>query len=127
MRGQNTPEFYVVLASVLIIFMIFTVIHQGQTINLYQHKDSTSAMNRAYSLASAINYVYLAGDGTSYNFTFQKFRNENVTINNGIVQCEKGESIGQAPLVTDNIVVTGELDAGNMIIRNNNGVVEIEQ
>lgn len=126
MHGQSSAEFSFILSLVLVVFLIFVIIYQGQLINLYQSKNSISAMERAYSLAAAINYVYLAGPETTYNFTFQKFENENVTIDNGIVECKKGDVVAQASLLTDEVTTTDSVSGGEIIIRNNGGMVEIE-
>jgi len=125
MKGQQSAEFFVVIAVIMFIFLVFLVIYQGQNVNLLQSQDSVSAMERAYSLASAINYVYLAGDGASYNFTFRKYSNENVSISGRAVQCSKNYVVAQAPLLTDQVNAT-IVGGGEMLIKNNEGVIEIE-
>jgi hypothetical protein len=126
MKAQVTAEFLVVVSALAAIFLIFYVVYFGQNINLTQSQDSIAAMRNAYALSAAMNYVYLAGEGAQYNFTLRKEQDENVTISNLSVESSRTHAVAQAPLLEGNTNASS-VNGGQMVIRNNDGVIEIGQ
>lgn len=127
LKAQIVAEFLFVLSILALISLIIYVIYGGQRINVAQIDDNLKSARNAYALSAAINYVHLAGEGAQYNFTLSgKDDNEVMTISNFTVQSNRTNSISQAPLLNRNIN-TSEVHGGEMIIKNNNGEIEIEQ
>jgi hypothetical protein len=109
------------------IFLFVYIVFLGQNINLFQAEDSIIGMKNAYALSTAINYVHLAGDGAQLNFTLTgKENTENITIFDVSVESRRSHSVVYAPLLNPDINVTS-VQGGMMVIKNNKGVIEIEQ
>jgi hypothetical protein len=107
------------------IFLGVFAIYFGGSINLFQAQDSVAAMRNAYAVAAALNYVYLAGDGASYNFTLTEVANgENVTVSSYEVESKRPQASAVAPLL-DGDVNTTALGRGDMQISNNRGELDI--
>lgn len=115
-------EFMFVVSVLIVLSLVFYIIYQGQKINLFQTESKLTTEKNAYSLAAAINYVYLAGPGTEYNFTLS----ENVTVSDLAVQSNRTYSTSHAPLLSSDINTT-IIERGEIVIKNNNGAIEIEQ
>jgi uncharacterized protein (UPF0333 family) len=124
MKAQVSAEFLVVVSVLVLVFLIIYQIGIGQNINLLQTKDSVEAMRNAYALSAAINYVYLSGDGTTYNFTNTKEANETISISEYSVESFRGKAKVQAPILDANVNAS-EVGSGQKIIKNNNGAIEI--
>jgi hypothetical protein len=124
MPGQANIEFLIVLIGVLLLSYVLIIAHGGQMLNLLQSENSVESMKSAYTLASAINYVYLAGDGSRYNFVFQ-VGNGTARAYSGFVEVRTLTGLSSAPLLTRNVVAT-EVTRGNHTIRNVRGVITIE-
>jgi hypothetical protein len=107
MKAQSIPEFMVVYAAIIAIFMVVFAVAFGGSINLYQSQDSVSALCNAYDVATALNYVYLAGDGASYNFTMSGLGNgENITIWGSEVESQRTTASATVPLLDGNVNAT---------------------
>ena len=124
MKAQVTGEFMVILSAMLLLFYVFYMLYIGQVSNSWQANEKLVAMRIASGIRSSINYVYLSGDGTSYNTTVRT-HGYNVTIINGVVGVESDFAAYYLPLLTNNINTT-TINQGEMLISNNNGVIEIE-
>ena len=122
-KAQVTGEFMVVLSVMLILFYVFYMLYANQIVNSYQADERIVAMRVAAAVQSAINYVYLAGDGTVYN-TSIRTNGMNVTIMNGVVEVRSDFSGYYLPLLTNRINTT-TINPGDMTIRNNLGVIEV--
>ena len=122
-----SEEFLFVIAALLLVFIIFYAIYLGQRTNLLQVQDTLASTYNTYATAAVMNYVYLAGDGAQYNFSLAtKGQAENLTIFGHEVESQRAHGRAQAPLLTGNINTTN-LSGGQMIIRNNHGVIEVGQ
>jgi hypothetical protein len=127
MRAQISAEFLVVVSALMSIFLFVYVVFLSQNINLFQARESITSMKNAYALSAALNYVHLAGDGAQLNFTLSgKENDENITISDVSVESRKTYTAIQAPLLNPN-TNTSSVEGGRMIIKNNGGVIEIEQ
>jgi len=115
----------VVLTALLMLFIIVFVITSGGRSNLLQAQDTVAAGRNSYSLASAINFVYLAGDGASYNYTSRNAPLEmNTTITGFTVTTEWNGAWISAPLL-DGRVNESSIGAGSYVISNNGGEIDI--
>jgi len=122
-----SEEFLFVIAALLIIFIIFYAIYLGQKANLLQTQDTLASTYNVYSVAAVMNYVYLAGNGAQYNFTLAtKGQEENLTVFGHAVESQRPHGRAQAPLLNGNVNTTN-ISGGQMMIRNNNGAIEIGQ
>jgi hypothetical protein len=123
MRAQVTGEFMVILAAMLLLFYVFYMLYFGQVINSWQANQKLVSMRIASGIRSAVNFVYLSGDGTVYNTTIRT-HGYNVSISNGVVGVESDFSAYYLPMLTNNINAT-TVNQGEVIFRNNGGMIEI--
>jgi hypothetical protein len=125
MKAQVSSEFIVVYTALLLIFVVIFSILFGGGFNLFQIQNLVAAQRDAQSIATAINFVYLAGDGASYNFTPQNLMaGENITISDFGVSVERPYAYASAP-VLDAQVNTTSLGGGNIVITNEKGGINI--
>jgi hypothetical protein len=108
---------------VLLLFFLFYMLYANQIVIAGQANDNMVSMRVASAVRSAINYVYLAGDGTQYNATFRT-SGINVTIEAGEVVARSAFGASYMPLLTDRVNATS-IGTGNVIIRNHGGVIGI--
>lgn len=123
MKAQASTEFIVVLSVIMVLFFIFYSLYADQFVNSRQSSEKIAAMTTAISVRNAINYVYLAGDGTQYN-TSLKIVNMNVSVHDGVVWAQSDFGSYYAPLLTSKINTT-TINGGDVLIRNNKGLIEI--
>lgn len=127
MKAQMSAEFLVVVAALVSISLLVYLLYSWQSSSLFQAGDRAGATRNAYLAAAALNYVHLAGDGASYNFTMSGRRNEeNVSVFDFSVESVKPNARASAPVLNSNVNAT-ELEGWEMMIRNNNGAIEIER
>ncbi len=113
----------VVVSAVLLLFFMFYLLYAGQITNSAQADSNIVAMRVASAVQSAINYVYLAGDGAQYNATIRT-SGMTVTIAGGVVEARSASGAHYLPLLTDKVNAT-EIHAGSMMIRNSGGAILI--
>jgi len=123
MRGQATNEFIIVLAAIMILFFVFYSLYGNQWINSRQSSEKIAAMSTAIRIRNAINYVYLAGDGTVYTASY-RVGGMNVSIHEGVIWAQTSVASYYAPLLTSKINTTS-FHGGEVIIKNNKGLIEI--
>lgn len=124
MKAQVSSEFMIVYAALFTIFIIIFAIYYDGDLNLFQTQDRINSFRNANSISAVINYVYLAGDGASYNFTVTNVINdENITITENAVTTYRPHASGSAPLI--NGAVNGTLDDREVVITNNKGEIDI--
>ena len=127
MRGNISAEFLTILAALMIIFLIFTVTYSGQNLNIFHIKEMLSGRQTAYSVATAINYVHLAGDGAQYRFNvIGRSDDENITFFSHSVESRRGDEVSSGPLL-NGIINVSTLDGRLAVIRNDDGVIGIDQ
>lgn len=125
LKGQVSAEFLVILAALSTVFLIFFIVSLEENVNFLQARDSIGGMRSAYALSAALNFVHLAGDGAQYNLTLSG-TGGNMTITDLAVESNRTYSVSYAPLLNPNVNVS-TVERGNMLIKNNNGEIEIEQ
>jgi hypothetical protein len=125
MKAQVSSEFIMVYTALLMIFLVVFTILFGGDFNLFRSQDLAASQRDAQSIASAINFVYLAGDGARYNFTPQNVMSgENITISDFGVSAERPYAYASVPLL-DAQVNTSSLMGGKVIMINNRGEIDI--
>ena len=125
MKAQVSFEYMIVISLLLTIFLVVTVLSFNTNVNLFQMQDSQAALRNSYAVASAINFVYLAGDGASYNFTMTKIMNdENITIHDYSVSSERPYASAGAPLLNAETNATS-IGEGSTRMTNNKGEINV--
>lgn len=126
-KGSISSEFLVVFGLMLLIGLVFYSFQVGESINIQQIREKLAAHRNALAASTALNYVYLAGDGAQYNFTLPYvIDRENITIYEGSVESRRGGTLSSAPLLSSKTNST-TMKGGRTILRNSRGVIEIEQ
>jgi hypothetical protein len=124
MKAQISSEFIMVYTALLMIFVVIFSILFGSDFNLFQAQDLAASQRDALSAATAMNFVYLAGDGASYNFTPQNvIAGENITISGFGVSVQRPHAYASAPLLDAKVNATSI--SGNIMMRNNEGEIDI--
>ncbi len=114
-----------VYAALMLIFVVVFAILFGGNFNLFQAQDLAAAQRDSQSIATAINFVYLAGDGASYNFTPQDLGpGENITITSFGVGAQRPYDYASAPLL-DGQTNASSLGTGSVVISNQAGGIYI--
>ncbi len=125
MIAQVTPEFLIVVLAISVFFIVFMTIYQNQLTNLQQTEEELQAQEAAQRVANAINYVYLAGDGTSYDLIIVAPRS-NITARGNFITAEviNTGTLFQFPLII-NVTNTTINNSGRIIITNVGGTIAI--
>jgi uncharacterized protein (UPF0333 family) len=127
LKAQVSSEFMIVVSALAMIFIIVFFISAGGSTNLRQAQDSSAALRNAYAAAAAINYVYLAGDGASYNLTLKNLaEGENITISSYAVTSERPRAYASVPLITGSVNASS-LEGGQALMTNNRGRIDVTQ
>jgi hypothetical protein len=121
--GQVSGEFMVILSAMLLLFYVFYMLYIGQLTNSWQANEKLVAMRIASGIRSAINHVYLSGEGTVYNTTVRT-HGYNVSIHNGVVGVESDFAAYYLPTLTRDINAT-TVNQGEVVISNRGGVINI--
>jgi len=125
MKAQASLEFMVVYSVLFMIFVVVFSIYLGGSLNLFQAQDSMAALRNAHSVAAAMNYVYLAGDGASYGFSLSNTKNEeNITMSDYAVTSERPHASAGAPLLDAEVNVSS-ISRGDLVISNDGGVIHV--
>lgn len=128
LRGQVSFEFLVVYSALISIFLIALYIYFNGATNLIQIQERAVTQSNSRAVASAINYVYLAGEGAKYNFTTSRILNspkENITISNFSVESKREFSQSSTQIINSNIS-SYTINRGNVQIRNIRGGINIQ-
>ncbi len=124
MRAQISEEFMIALSAALSLLMLGVFIYQGQLVNFYSVRDSVSASEVSYQVASALNHVYLAGDGTTYSMALVA-RGMNITVRGQVVTVE---SLNGSAFAQDRVLANDTLtfnNTGIVTIVNNGGALAV--
>lgn len=125
LRGQVSFEMIAVVSALLMISLVVFTISAGGNTNLINVQNSIAAKRDAFSYASAINFVYLAGNGASYDFSTKNLRDdENISISNYAITADRGSASASIPLL-DGKTNTSSPPQGRMTITNNEGEIDI--
>ncbi|MBI5223287.1 hypothetical protein HY990_02600 [Candidatus Micrarchaeota archaeon] len=125
LRAQVSFEFMVVYAILMAVFLFVFAIYFDGTLNLFQNQDGAVSRANSQSIAAALNYVYLSGDGASYNFTLSGIANaENLTVSDFAVTSARSHGYASAPLLDSQTNVTS-LGRGSVLITNTGGLINV--
>ena len=126
MRGQISQELLLVIVAALIIFSMFMSVYLSQLNYIQNTKDRLQGEQTAYKIAQAINYVYLAGDGTDYNLSVVASRTT-ITVSGRFITAEnnEGSAFFQAYILTNMSTATIN-NSGVITIRNRGGTIAIQ-
>jgi hypothetical protein len=123
LRGQVSFEFFVALSFLILLFMVSFEIYENETQSMSLSVSRMSSQYIALDFARAINGVYRCGNGCSY--ALQLKGGYSLSVNGRAVQVSYGSGSSQAPLVTDSVTLQSATPGANIVVRNNNGVVEL--
>ena len=120
MKAQASAELLIAFSALLVLFIVLITIYKDQMIILFQQsKDKLQAADTANRIANAINYVYLAGEGTTYDLPMAVQR-ANITVSGKIVTVEITNSIIQTRILA-NVTNFTLNNSGHTIIQNLHG------
>ncbi|MEW6722952.1 MAG: hypothetical protein AB1324_06845 [Candidatus Micrarchaeota archaeon] len=122
MFAQMSPEFMVVYTALLTISLVVLLISFGSGALLSQAGDTAAAKRDALALASAVNYVYLAGEGASVSIE----AGGGLEISDYAVTATRGDAVASSPLLHSG-AEEGAVAAGNITITNMGGAIDISQ
>lgn len=124
-KAQASFEFYISTFILVIAFTAALAIIYGTSVNLFQMEDWLTAKYISQKLAFAMNKVYVAGDGAVYTITLEDMAGRtNISIENGQITVSRAHAIVSSSLLT-NQVNASTINSTDIVIRNNNGVLEI--
>lgn len=125
-KGQITTEMLAVLAGVFVIFMLMLMVFNSQRTNIISTENSLETYRIASGIGSAINSVWLAGDGAKISITITGNNETLAWVNNRSVYVQKGNAFYSWQLFTNNTDITNNITFGELIVKNTNGVISIE-
>ena len=125
-NGQVSQEFMLIIVAELLLFTLFVSVYLSQLNYTHSTRDRLQVEQTAYKIAQAINYAYLAGDGTDYNLSIASSRST-ITIAERFITAENNESgaFFQAYILA-NMTPTTINNTGTLYITNRRGVIEIK-
>ncbi len=123
MRAQASAEMLMVLSAVLALFIFAFGIIGGQVETIAGLRDSLDAFRVASGLGSAINSVFLAGDGTTIIVNINA-DNASAQISGRYLNVRIRDAYYDWPLLTGNISATS-VALGDIEIKKANGGVSI--
>jgi len=123
LRGQVSFEFFIVFSFLILFFIVSLTIYEDERKSADALLSKMDAQSVASGFSRAINGVYQCGNGCSY--TLQLKEGYSLMIYGRVVGAVGNSQIGQAPLVTDRVQVQSATPGRYVLVRNNNGVVEL--
>lgn len=124
MKAQASLEYMVVMSSLLVVFLLMFALSFGGQGNLGQIQDSSASMRNSQSAASALNFVYLAGSGASYELYLSGVEEgENITVSPHTVSSTRGNAYFSASILDGNMNFSS-LTRGSNLISNSGGEID---
>ena len=124
-RAQVSAEFSIILIYVLLVFFIILFISVSQEKVLSSIKDNYEANAVAIKLSSAINNVFIAGDGAHLNISIPLTSDYNITIRDRYLSVAKSSDIIEKVLLTNRTNFTS-INTSSFVIKNVRGVINLE-
>jgi hypothetical protein len=123
LKAQISFEFFLAFLFLILFFFLSLNIYEEewQTANLFLSAVSTQAV--ASDFSRAINGVYQCGNGCSY--TLQLKEGYSLAVHDRVLEVRGGSQLGQASLVTDNVVIHSATPGDYINVTNSNGAVEL--
>jgi len=123
LRGQVSFEFFIVFSFLILFFFVSLMIYEDERESADALLSSMDARSVASSFSGAINGVYQCGNGCSYTLHLKE--GYSLMVYGRVVEVISNSQIGQAPLVTDRVQIQSATPGRYVLVRNNNGVVEL--
>lgn len=123
MKAQASVEMLSIYAALLAVFLMSFAVISGQIPTIANLKNSLEAFDTASSLGSAINSVFLSGEGTATTIDIG-FENASVQIDGRMLDVRVGSAFYDWPLLTPS-TNSSNISSGSVSIRNENGVISI--
>ncbi|MFH2105903.1 MAG: hypothetical protein ABII22_01470 [Candidatus Micrarchaeota archaeon] len=125
MKGQVLTEFLIIFLVFLWLILIYLYVFSDYFSSYHYSDTNLRIFSSSHQLASAINSVFIAGPGASYNFSAD-LNDFEISINkNSITVNFENRTTSSASLITENVVLLHNVNEPEISIRNNGGVIEI--
>jgi len=125
-RGQITAEFVITLVILFSLFSVIVFVSIQQKENTDFNSDKIKAKTLLEKTSRAVNGIYLSGNGSETKITKNFDLDFGIEENTLRVEFGKGQFVSTS-LLTKKIVLIQKDDASEIEIRNENGVIEIEE
>ncbi|MBU2100133.1 hypothetical protein KKB11_02795 [Candidatus Micrarchaeota archaeon] len=125
-RGQISVEFIITLILLFLMFSVIVFISTQQKENIDFGADKIKAKTLLEKTSRAVNGIYLSGNGSETKITKNFDLDFGIEENTLRVEFGKGQFVSTS-LLTKKIVLIQKDDASEIEIRNENGVIEIEE
>jgi hypothetical protein len=125
MKGQVLTEFLIIFLVFLWLILVYLYIFSDY-FSSYHHSDvNLRIFSTSHQLAAAVNSIFIAGPGASYNFSAD-LSDFQISINRNTITVNfENQTASSAPLITENVVLLHDFSNPEISIRNNGGVIEI--
>lgn len=123
-KGQVSTEMLTVFAAVFVVLVFVLFLFSGQISTVANVKNSLDSFFIASTLGSAIDSIYLAGNGTSATLDLYQ-KNATLWIEGRQLNVQRGGAFYDWPLLTNSTSMQN-LTFGEVKVRNSDGVVYIE-
>lgn len=129
-KGQISTEFIIIALVLFMVFLFVVGVYGNQLTGFIYSKQGYEANRIGNKLGSAINSVYLAGDGTEEKIVLEKGIDFNVSVYSNSLKVSWGTEYGNfvsKVLFTDDVTVDSALSFGGYVtVSNSNGVITVE-
>ncbi len=124
-KAQVSVEMLVILSILMIVFIVGLTLFTGFRNSVDSARSTLASFQAASALGSAVNSVYLAGDGTTFTVYVEQV-DGNATISGSSLLVQSGDAAYSWPLLTNSTSSPANITLGNMRIRNSAGIVYVE-
>lgn len=115
MKAQVMLEFLVVFSLFLFLLLIYSIAFSGYFTNYYISNKNLNLFSKVYTISSAINSVFLAGNGSTSNVSLD-LTDINITISNSIITLRtENLSSASSTLITNNVNILSFNQSGMKI------------
>ena len=125
-KGQISAEFMISLVVLFLLFSLVVFVSSQQKENTDFNSEKIKAKTLAEKTARAVNGIYLSGNGSTTviekEFDFEIEFGENSVK----VKFRQGQFVSVS-LITNKIIFTSKENAGEILIKNSDGVIEVEE
>jgi hypothetical protein len=123
LKAQISFEFFIAFAFLLLFFIVSLVIYQDEMQSANSFLSAAEAQSVASDFSRAINGVYQCGSGCSYKLQLKG--GYSLSVRGRVLEVSKGSQLGQASLVSGNVMIQSATPGGYVAVVNNKGVVEL--
>jgi len=125
-KGQETPEFIIILGLLMFILLIVVVMYGDLSMSSEIAKGQMIATRTNHALAYAINAVAEGGDGSSYVLYVMGDDTANMTISGRVLYLNYSGGMVSAPLTTNRTSAPAIIPVNSYInVSNSNGLVTV--